>query len=75
MKKIMVTVKTRSKRPGVLRMGEGWYLVSVAELPADGEANVAVAKALAKHLGVAPSLLTLARGAGHTEKVFHLEEV
>lgn len=70
----MVTVKTRSKRPGVLRMSEGWYLVSVAEPPADGAANAAVAKTLAKHLGIAPSLLTLVRGAGHHEKVFHIEE-
>lgn len=75
MKRVLVTVKTRSKRPGVLPMGDSWYLVSVAEAPVGGVANVAVTHALADHLGITPARLTLLRGARFHEKVFQIEEV
>jgi uncharacterized protein YggU (UPF0235/DUF167 family) len=38
--------------------------------PADGKANKAVMKMLAKHLGVAPSTLTLLRGETQRSKQF-----
>jgi hypothetical protein len=38
--------------------------------PADGKANKAVRKMLAKHLGVAPSTLTLLRGETQRSKQF-----
>ena len=74
MKRILVTVKTKSKRPGVVQMSDGWYLVSVAKPPMDGEANIAVVRALANHLNLAPSRIALVRGAGSHEKVFQIEE-
>jgi uncharacterized protein YggU (UPF0235/DUF167 family) len=43
--------------------------------PADkGAANAAITKLLAKELGVAPSRLTLKRGATSRQKVFELDD-
>lgn len=47
--------------------------VWVTKPPADGKANVAVRKLLAKALGVAPSRLTLLRGESARDKVFMLD--
>lgn len=46
--------------------------ISVTEPPADGQANVAIRKLLAKALGVAPSQLQLKRGETSRDKVFTL---
>lgn len=73
MKHILVTVKTKSKRPRVLPMNDSWYLVSIAQAPYEGEANLAVTRALADHLNVAPSQIMLIRGARASEKVFRIE--
>ncbi|NBB98504.1 MAG: DUF167 domain-containing protein [Alphaproteobacteria bacterium] len=42
--------------------------------PEDGRANAAVQKLLARALGVAPSRLTLIRGAKSREKLFRLTD-
>ena len=42
--------------------------------PADGAANAAVRKLLAKALGVAPTRLTLERGAASRDKLFRLDQ-
>jgi uncharacterized protein len=47
--------------------------VWVTAPPADGEANDAVRKLLAKALGVPPGRLTLVRGATSRDKVFQLD--
>ena len=47
--------------------------VWVTAPPADGKANEAVRKLLAKALGVAPSRLTLKRGATSRDKLFQLD--
>ena len=41
--------------------------------PDDGKANAAIRKLLAKSLGVAPTRLTLKRGAAARDKVFQLD--
>ena len=47
--------------------------VRVTAPPEDGKANKAVQKLLAKALGVAPSRLTLVRGATSRDKVFRFD--
>lgn len=47
--------------------------VFVTAPPADGAANDAIRRLLAKALGVAPSRLTLLRGAGSRDKLFGLD--
>ncbi|EEX12885.1 conserved hypothetical protein [Citreicella sp. SE45] len=47
--------------------------VLVTTVPEDGKANAAVAKLLAKALGVPKSRLTLIQGATSRDKVFRIE--
>ena len=70
---LAVRVTPRSAKPGV----GGWRQgadgrdeleVRVAEAPADGLANEAVVKAIAKALGVSRAEVTLVAGAGSRHK-------
>lgn len=56
-----------------LELLEGALRVRVTAPPEDGKANKAVQKLLARALGVAPSRLTLIRGATSRDKVFRLD--
>jgi uncharacterized protein len=49
------------------------FLIRVTVTPEDGKANKAVQKLLAKALGVAPTRLSLLRGASARDKVFRLD--
>jgi uncharacterized protein YggU (UPF0235/DUF167 family) len=49
------------------------FLIRVTVTPEDGKANKAVQKLLAKALGVAPTRLSLLRGAIARDKVFRLD--
>lgn len=51
----------------------GAIRVSVTEAPAEGAATAAAARLLARALGVAPSRLTLIRGATSRDKCFRLD--
>jgi uncharacterized protein YggU (UPF0235/DUF167 family) len=51
----------------------GVIRVSVTAAPADGAANAAVTRLLARALGVAPSRLVLIRGAASRDKCFRLD--
>ena len=48
------------------------YKVSVKESPVDGKANEAIARALAKHFNVAPSLVNLVSGHIAKQKIFEI---
>ncbi len=48
------------------------FVIRVTVTPEDGKANKAVTKLLAKALGIAPSRLTLIRGATSRDKVFRV---
>jgi uncharacterized protein YggU (UPF0235/DUF167 family) len=65
-----------ARRPGVaVETGPDGALrvaVKVTEPAADGRANAAVLRALAKALGVAPSALALERGAASRDKLVRL---
>ena len=69
--KISITVHPNSKNPRIERDDLVLH-VFVKEPPVDGKANDAVKRALAKHFGVAPSLVTLVHGGGGKRKVFEL---
>jgi len=65
---------TPGARVEALEIADGRLTAKVRAKPQDGEANVAVRALLAKALGVAPSRLTLLRGATSREKQFALAQ-
>ena len=71
--RIFVITKTNAKENRVKQIDETHFTVLVKEAPIDGEANSAIAKALAKFLGIAPSCLTLRSGVTAKRKVFELD--
>ncbi|MBO9396311.1 DUF167 domain-containing protein [Shimia sp. R9_2] len=69
---IAVRVTPKASRNAVVQDGDV-LRVYVTVVPEGGKANAAVAKLLAKTLGVAKSRLTLVRGQTSREKVFRLD--
>ncbi len=67
--RIVVTVKTRAQKEGVTETEAG-LVVAVRSMPVKGAANERIVKVLAKYLGVAPSTLTLVKGATGKQKTF-----
>ena len=68
--------KSSSNRIGEVRKlanGEEQLVVYVTSPPDDGKANEAVIKLLAKHLGVAPSRLSIIRGETSRNKLILVE--
>lgn len=85
--KIIVKAKPNAKEEKVKKMSqptlgfealrqaqdkEEIYEVSVKEPPINGRANAAIARALAEHFGIAPSLVRLISGQTSKRKVFEL---
>jgi uncharacterized protein len=68
---IAVVVKPGAALTGI-RVERGLIHVRVREKAHEGKANQACRAALAKALGVAPSTLTIVRGASARTKVFAL---
>ncbi len=71
-REIKVRVTPKASRNDV-RLAAGILKISVTTVPEDGKATRAVIKLLARALGVAPSRLTLLRGATSRDKVFWLD--
>ena len=69
---ITVRVTPKAARNVVLPDGPG-LRVNVTTVPEGGKATKAVIKLLARALGVAPTRLTLVRGATSRDKVFRLD--
>lgn len=71
---LAVKAQPRARRPAVggLSPGGGAIRVAVAEVAEDGRANRAIALALARALGVAPSAVDLLQGGGSRQKVFRI---
>lgn len=63
---------TPAARRNAVTVEEGAIRVSVTAVPEDGKATAAVVKLLSRAMGVAPSRLTLIRGATARDKVFRL---
>jgi len=68
--KIFVTAKPRAKKSSLQQLDETHFMIAVKELPTDGKANIAIAKALAAHLGIPLSYIQLLSGQTSIKKVF-----
>jgi len=67
--KVSVVVKPGSRKPGIT-VENGELVLRVRERAIEGAANQACIEALAKKFKVAPSKVTLTRGARSKHKVF-----
>ncbi len=77
--KIFVRAKPRAKKEFVkeigqslLRAGETYFEVAVKAPPKGGKANEAIAKALAKHFGVAASRVRIISGHSAKQKTLKI---
>ncbi len=66
---ITIRVIPRARRNAVDVQPDGSYRVYTTAAPADGDANAAVIKMLAKHLGVPKSTIKIIRGQTARDKV------
>lgn len=71
--RITVNAKPGSRAASVKLIEPDRYEIAVTEQPEKGKANDAVRRALAQHLRVAPSRLSLLMGASSRTKVFELQ--
>lgn len=68
--RLFVTVRTNAPEERVEQVDETHFVVTVKAQPIEGKANTAVIKAVARHLGIAPSRMMLRSGATGKRKVF-----
>src|SRR5437016_14668257 len=66
---LRVRVTPRAPRDELAGERDGALVVRVTAPPVEGEANAAVVRLLARRLGLAPSTLSIARGARGRDKV------
>ncbi len=67
---LTVRVNPRARHNEVTGVVNGALVVRTTAPPADGKANKAVIRLLAEYLDVAPSRISLSRGAASRDKVF-----
>lgn len=72
--RIFVTAKPRAREAGVEVIDAASFVISVTEPPVQGQANKAIARALADHLHVSPSSVRLVSGFSSRLKVFDVAE-
>ena len=70
--KIIVKTKPGSKNDKIEKIDENNYLVSVKELPVNGQANAAVIKLLADYFDISPSLVEIISGFMARVKVIEI---
>ena len=75
MAQIRVRLTPRAARDQIAPGDGDGYLVRVTAPPVDGRANEALRRLVARRAGVAPSRVTLVRGAKGREKVVRVEGV
>ncbi len=68
-----VRVVPRSGRTGVHEESDGTLTIRVRAAPVDGAATAQAVKALAAHLGVAPTAVRLRAGRRSRTKVFEVD--
>ncbi|HKX17132.1 MAG TPA: DUF167 domain-containing protein [bacterium] len=71
--RITVYVTPRAGKPRVERRPDGTWHVAVSVAPHDGEANDAVAAALAEHFGVARGRVRVLRGLRNRHKIIEVD--
>jgi uncharacterized protein (TIGR00251 family) len=72
---IDVRLRPRGSRDELLGMRDGVLQAKVTAPPVDGKANTALCKLIAKRVGVAPSRVSVVRGAKSRDKVVRVEGV
>lgn len=72
---IAVRLKPRGSRDELLGMRDAVLEAKVTAPPVDGRANKALCKLIAKRVGVAPSRVSVVRGAKSREKVVRVAGV
>jgi hypothetical protein len=72
---IRVRLRPRGHRDELLGIVDGVLQARVSAPPVDGKANRALCKLIAKRLRVAPSRVTVARGAKSRDKLVRVEGV
>jgi uncharacterized protein len=73
--RIEVRLRPRGSRDELLGMRDGVLQAKVTAPPVDGKANRALCKLIAKQAGVAPSRVTVVRGAKSREKLVRVEGI
>jgi len=73
MARIAIRVQPRAKREEIAGERDGALLVRVKVAPVEGRANDAVRKLLAKRLGIAPSRVSIVRGATGRDKLVEID--
>jgi uncharacterized protein (TIGR00251 family) len=71
--RLSLRVQPRSRSDTLVDLREGVVIVRVTAPPVDGRANAAVARVLARVLGVRASELTILRGERGRDKVIEVE--
>ena len=73
--KISAHLKPNSRhREEVITNNDGSLMIYTKAPAIEGRANLAAAKLLAKHLGVAPSKVKLLSGASSKYKIFEIDQ-
>ena len=70
--RLALSVKPGSKQPGIENTADG-FVLRVRARALEGAANEACIEALADYLDVAPSHITLVRGAQSRHKLFEVD--
>lgn len=74
MTRYTVHAKPGSRRPGVAAAADGSLTVRVGARAVDGAANEAVIRAVADHLGVRASSVSIARGHASRTKLVDVDD-
>lgn len=72
MSKISVKVIPRASKNDIECVGDGEYRVRLTAPPVDEKANHLLIKLLAKHFGVAPSLIRIVSGENSRHKIIEM---
>jgi uncharacterized protein (TIGR00251 family) len=72
---VRVRVQPRARRDEIVGERAGSLLVRVSAPPAEGRANEALCRLIAKAAGVAPGRASVVRGAAARDKLVRLEGV
>lgn len=71
---IRIRLRPRAGRDELIGMRDGVLRARVSAAPVDGKANKALCRLIAKHVGVAPSRVTIVRGEKSRDKVVRVED-
>ena len=72
---LRVRVQPRARSDEVVGLRDGVLVVRVNAPPVDGRANAAVCRLVAKHVGLAPSRVSVRHGGGSRDKVLELRGI